>query len=71
MPTERQTAGPRSFITLAEAADHLSVTERTVRNYIARGQLTGYRVGPRAIRVDAAELDRMLVPIPTAAGDAA
>ena len=54
------------YVTQAAAADYLNVTERTIRNLIARGDLTGYRLGARAIRVDRAELDALLTPIPSA-----
>ncbi|MCT1776761.1 helix-turn-helix domain-containing protein [Brachybacterium sp. p3-SID957] len=60
---------PRTrYITIGDAAEYLSVTERTVRNYIARGELTGYRIGTRAIRIDQRELENLLTPIPTVAG---
>lgn len=59
------TAARTRYVTLSDAAECLSVTERTVRNYIARGELTGYRIGARAIRIDQRELDGLLKPIPT------
>lgn len=68
MPTKAQNLARSHYITLAAAADYLSVTERTLRNYIARGELTGYRIGSRAIRIDQRELENLLTPIPTAAG---
>jgi len=33
---------------------------------IARGELAGYRAGPRLLRVDLNEVDALLKPIPTA-----
>ncbi|ATG51927.1 excisionase [Brachybacterium vulturis] len=54
------------YVTQSTAAEYLNVTDRTIRNLIARGDLTGYRLGARAIRVDRAELDALLTPIPTA-----
>lgn len=54
------------YVTQSAAAEYLNVTDRTIRNLIARGDLTGYRLGARAIRVDRAELDALLTPIPTA-----
>lgn len=60
---------PRArYVTIGSAAEYLSVTERTVRNYIARGDLTGYRIGTRSIRIDVHELEALLTPIPTASG---
>ena len=61
----------RQLISLAAGAAYADVHPRTIRRYIAAGRLTGYRVGPRLIRVDLAQLDAMLHPIPTAAGTAA
>ncbi len=57
------------WLSQAEAAEYLGVTDRTVRNYIARGNLRGYRVrGSRLIRIDRHELDTLLRPIPSAGG---
>lgn len=57
--------------TIADAAEYLGTSTKHVRNLIARGELTGYRMGKRAIRIDLRELDQVLTPIPTVAGDAA
>ena len=54
------------MLTIAEAAEHLHVHPRTVRRRIADGTLTGYRVGSHLIRLDPAEVDGLLRPIPTA-----
>jgi len=55
-----------NVITISEAAARLNVNARTVRRRIADGTLTGYRVGPHLIRLDPAEVDALLRPIPTA-----
>lgn len=62
---------PRRLASIAVAADYARVCRRTIRRRIAAGELTGYRFGPRVIRVDLDELDALMRPIPTAAGDAA
>ncbi|WP_425310624.1 helix-turn-helix domain-containing protein [Ammonicoccus fulvus] len=41
-------------------AEYLDCTERTVRNLIAAGKLTGYRLGNRSIRIDLDEVDAYL-----------
>lgn len=64
-PTTRQ-----RFMTQQSAAEYADCTVRTIRNFIARGELTGYRLGTRSIRVDRAELDALLTPIPTAGVEA-
>jgi len=51
---------------IKETADAHRVSERTVRRWISSGLVTGYRVGPRLIRVDLNEVDAMLRRIPTA-----
>ena len=62
-------AQPRELLTPQQAAQRLNVSVRTIRRYIASGDLTGYRLGPRMYRVDVAELDAVLRPIPVAGGD--
>lgn len=59
------------LVSLAAAAGAVDVHPRTVRRWIAAGALTGYRVGPRMVKVDLDELEAFIRPIPTAAGDAA
>ena len=63
MPQIERTVEPE---TIGSAADRLQVTTKTVRRWIAEGRLTGYRVGPRLLRVDAHEVDELLRPIPAA-----
>jgi excisionase family DNA binding protein len=48
------------------AASQVKVSPRTIRRMIARGELTGYRLGPRILRVDLNELEALLRPIPSA-----
>ncbi len=63
------TASPRrTLVSINETAAHLGCTTRTVRRYISEGRLTGYRLGPRLVRLDMSEVDAMLRPIPTTAG---
>lgn len=55
------------LITQQAAADMLGITDRSVRNMIARGVISGYKVpGVRAVRVDRDELMGKLKAIPTA-----
>ena len=51
---------------IAEAATYIGVSSKTIRRRIADGSITGYRFGPRAIRVDLDEVYRLLRPIPSA-----
>lgn len=59
-------AKKQKFITIKEAADYLGFSTRTIRNYISQGRLTGYKVGARSIRIDKAEVDALLRPMPNA-----
>lgn len=45
------------LLTLKEVASRFSVSERTVKRWIADGRIKAYRTGPRLIRVDAHSLD--------------
>jgi hypothetical protein len=56
----------RRLVGLAVAAKHADVSIRTLRRYIGQGRLTGYRVGPRLLKVDLNEVDQLARPIPTA-----
>lgn len=58
----------RRLVSVPEAATYASVCAKTIRRRIADGDLTGYRMGPRIIRVDLNELDRLLRPMPTTGG---
>jgi excisionase family DNA binding protein len=46
----------RPFFTVAEAARLVGVTGQTIKNWVARGILTGYRIGAR-VAIPRAELD--------------
>ena len=52
----------RRYVKIAEAAKYLQVTDRTIRQMIADGRLTGYRSGPRLVRVDLNEIDAAMQP---------
>ena len=53
----------RHYVTIAEAAEYLQISDRTVRRLIADGELTGYRMGQsrRVVRVDLNEIDEELM----------
>lgn len=68
MPTPRPR---RRFVSTGVAAKELGLAPKTVQRMIARGQLRGYRVGTRAIRVDLADVDALLQPIHPTKGDVA
>lgn len=51
------------LVGLTEAADRCGVHYRTIRRWIAAGQLKAVRVGPRLLKVDAAQLDAMMQPL--------
>lgn len=57
-------------ITIAEAADTYRVSPRTIRRYIAAGRITAYRLGPRMIRLDAAQVADELLSTPVHGGAA-
>lgn len=53
------------FVSVTDAAKYVGCCTKTIRRYVAHGLLTGYRVGPRLLRVDLNELDAMLTRVPT------
>lgn len=62
------TPSRRRYVKISEAAEYLQVTDRTIRQMIADGRLTGYRSGSRLVRVDLNQLDAAMRPF---GGDAA
>jgi excisionase family DNA binding protein len=62
------TAQPRRrLMSIESAAAYLDCSTKTIRRRIASGDLRAYRLASsRVIRVDLAEVDAMLKPIPTA-----
>ena len=62
------TTTPPAWIPQAEAAEYLGVTDRTLRRYVASGELPAYRLGTRLLRFRQADLDALLRPVPTAGG---
>lgn len=51
-----------------DAAGRFGVHPITIRRMVARGDIAGYRFGPRIVRVDLDELERAFRPIPTVGG---
>lgn len=60
----------RKYATIEAEAERLAVSTRHIRRMIAAGEIKGYRLGKRMIRVDPTDLDAALRRIPTA-GDVA
>lgn len=63
-PLTSETAMPatiaRRLVTLADAADALAVSTRTVRRYIADGQLEAVRLGRKTLRIKADSIERFV-----------
>ena len=62
---------PRRLVGTRAAAEHADVCTRTIYRWIADGRITGYRAGPKLIKVDLDELDRSIRPVPAARNGAA
>lgn len=70
--TRSATTKPNRPASIADGADYYQVSTRTIRRYVAQGLLPAYRIGPRLVRIDLDDLDRLARRIPTAgSGDAA
>jgi excisionase family DNA binding protein len=55
----------KRWLTVADAAKYMGVHSHTIHNWIAEGRLPASKAGPRLVRVDLADLDQLLEPIPT------
>jgi excisionase family DNA binding protein len=67
MPARRK---PGRLVSTRAAAEHADVCTRTLYRWIADGRITGYRAGPKLIKIDLDELDRLVTPIPARNGAA-
>jgi excisionase family DNA binding protein len=58
-------AGPSQsrFLSVAEAAEDLHVTERFIRKLIANGDLRAVKVGARLVRIRREDLDALIHPM--------
>ena len=55
---------------IANAAEQTGLSAKTIRRYIAEGRLPAYRLGPRMIRVDLDDIDRLWQPLPASDAEA-
>jgi excisionase family DNA binding protein len=56
----RKPARPASITT---AAQYAPCGRRTIQRYIAQGKLNAWRLGPKMIRVDLDEIDKLFRPV--------
>ena len=61
----RRKPGSR-LVGTTEAAEYAGLCTRTLYRYIADGRITGYRLGPKLIKIDLDELDRIITPVAAA-----
>lgn len=62
-PINRRERRHPELIGLPEAAERCGVHYRTVRRWIADGKLPAVRVGPKLLKVNASDLERVLSPV--------
>ena len=55
-------ADPAQLLSLQQAAEESACSVSTIRNLLARGDLTAYRFGRRMIRVRRQDLEALLQP---------
>lgn len=48
-----------TMLTIKEAAEHIAVHPNTIRVWIQKGYLEAKRIGPRIIRIDRDELEKV------------
>jgi excisionase family DNA binding protein len=60
------TERPATFWSLERGADDLGCSVKTIRRMIASGELSGYRIGKKMIRVSADEVRSLARRLPTA-----
>ncbi|WP_420220455.1 helix-turn-helix domain-containing protein [Mycobacterium marinum] len=54
---------PPKLIGLQEAAERCDVDYRTMRRWVASGVIGAVRVGPRLLKIDAADIEALMQPV--------
>lgn len=54
----------RKLISITDAADALAVSTRTIRRYIAGGQLDAVRLGRKTLRIKVDSVERLIDAYP-------
>jgi excisionase family DNA binding protein len=54
---------PNRPATITGAAEYAQCGRRTIQRYIYQGKLKSWRFGPKIIRVDLDEIDKLLKPV--------
>lgn len=57
------TSKPNRLVPIEDAADVIGIHRRTLRRWVDEGIVKGYRLGPKLLRVDMDDIDRLLRPI--------
>jgi excisionase family DNA binding protein len=57
----KQSRPSRRLASLPEAAQYVGCSEKTLRRRVSDGSLPAYRLGPRLLRVDLADVDQLLL----------
>lgn len=68
MSATKKNTTARRWVSIAEAAEYAGVSDKTIRRRIADGSLPARRLGRRLLRVELADIDEMMRPVP-AGGD--
>ena len=54
----------RKYLSIAEAAEHVGVSTKSIRRYVSDGRLRAYRTGPKLLRIMLSDLDAMVTGEP-------
>ena len=59
------------WLSIGEAVRQLKVGRTTLHRWVKQGRLTTYRVGPKAVRIRRADLERLITPVVDAGAEVA
>lgn len=60
---KEHTTSPGNLLSIEDVAQILACSTKSVRRLISRGDLPAYRYGPRLIRIDPRDLDKLRQPV--------
>jgi excisionase family DNA binding protein len=66
LTTRLSSRKPPRWALFPDAAEYAGIPVKTLRDWVRKGRIPAYRIGPRLLQIDLNDIDRMRRRVPTA-----